>query len=61
MTEQVANRDQHDDVPLALRTAHIKRSTNESTVEVELNLEALADRPAYPGHWRCGRRCPPHG
>jgi len=49
MTEQVANPDQHADAPLALRTAHIKRSTNESTVEVELNLDGSGDAEISTG------------
>ena len=32
MTEQPVNRDLHDDALPALRIAHIKRSTSESTV-----------------------------
>ena len=39
MTEQAARRDQHPDAPSEPRIAHLKRSTHESTVEVELNLD----------------------
>ncbi|MDQ1536403.1 MAG: imidazoleglycerol-phosphate dehydratase [Actinomycetota bacterium] len=40
-----ANRDQnkHADTPLGQRTAHIRRSTHESTVELELNLDGVGD------------------
>ena len=54
MTEQAMQRDQHDQPdrrdavpphgsPAAPRTAHIQRSTDESTVELELNLDGRGD------------------
>jgi len=54
MTEQATQRDQHDQPdrrdavpphgsPAAPRTAHIQRSTDESTVELELNLDGRGD------------------
>jgi len=57
MTEQAMQRDQHDQPdqpdrrdavppnasPAAPRTAHIQRSTDESTVELELNLDGTGD------------------
>lgn len=54
MTEQAMQRDQHDQSdrrdaippnasPAAPRTAHIQRSTDESTVELELNLDGGGD------------------
>lgn len=46
------DRDQHELAPAsayAPRTAHIKRSTNESTVEVELNLDGDGDSEISTG------------
>jgi len=44
MTEQATQRDQHATAhPTANRTAHILRSTHESTVEVELNLDGSGE------------------
>ena len=39
MTEQAGHRSQQTGPPPEPRTAHLKRSTHESTVEVELNLD----------------------
>jgi imidazoleglycerol-phosphate dehydratase len=54
MTEQPVNRDKHEKVSLALhpgepRTAHLSRSTHESTVEVELNLDGSGDSQISTG------------
>ena len=46
MTGQVANRDQAQIEP---RTAHLRRSTRESTVEVELNLDGVGDSQISTG------------
>jgi len=52
--EQAANRDKHEKVSPAVhpgepRTAHVRRSTNESTVEVELNLDGAGDSQISTG------------
>jgi imidazoleglycerol-phosphate dehydratase len=49
MTEQAANRDQHADALAEPRTAHLKRSTHESTVEVELSLDGAGDSQISTG------------
>lgn len=60
MTEQAMQRDQHDQPdrrdavppdasPAAPRTAHIQRSTDESTVELELNLDGRGDSQISTG------------
>jgi imidazoleglycerol-phosphate dehydratase len=50
MTEQAIPRDQHDAAqPTAPRTAHIRRSTHESTVEVELNLDGRGESQIATG------------
>ena len=60
MTEQATPRDQHDQPdqrdtvpphasPTAPRTAHIRRSTHESTVELELNLDGNGDSQISTG------------
>ena len=46
MTGQVANRDHAQVEP---RTAHLRRSTHESTVEVELNLDGVGDSQISTG------------
>ena len=45
MTEQAGNRDRE----VEPRVAHIKRSTHESTVEVELNLDGVGDSEISTG------------
>ncbi len=50
MTEQATQRDQHDSAdPTALRTAHVRRSTHESTVEVELNIDGSGESQISTG------------
>jgi imidazoleglycerol-phosphate dehydratase len=54
MTEQGAHRDEQENVPrtehpATPRTAHIRRSTRESTVEVELNLDGTGDSQISTG------------
>lgn len=50
MTEQATQRDQHNTAHLAApRTAHIRRSTHESTVEIELNLDGRGDSQISTG------------
>ena len=50
MTEQATQRDQHNTAhPTAPRTAHIRRSTHESTVEVELNLDGKGESQISTG------------
>ena len=54
MTEQAAHQDQHENAPgtadpAAPRTAHMRRSTHESTVEVELNLDGVGDSQISTG------------
>jgi imidazoleglycerol-phosphate dehydratase len=50
MTEQGIPRDEHDPVhPTSPRTAHIRRSTHESTVEVELNLDGSGESQIATG------------
>ena len=59
MTEQATQRDQHETFPDAAyiteppaaepRTAHIRRSTQESNVEVELNLDGRGDSQVSTG------------
>jgi len=59
MTDQATQRDQHETGPRAAdstqtrtaepRTAHIRRSTHESTVEVELNLDGSGDSQISTG------------
>ncbi len=61
MTDQATQRDQHETVPRAAatagsrtahaepRTAHIRRSTHESTVDVELNLDGRGDSQISTG------------
>ena len=49
MTEQGVNRDRNDDAYLEPRTAHVKRATHESTVEVELNLDGVGDSQISTG------------
>ena len=39
MTEESLNRERHEDTHVKARTAHVTRSTRESTVEVELSLD----------------------
>jgi len=39
MTEESLNRDRHEGTHVKARTAHVTRSTRESTVEVELSLD----------------------
>jgi len=46
MNEQRAQRDQHENAP---RTAHIRRSTHESTVEVEVNLDGSGESQISTG------------
>jgi imidazoleglycerol-phosphate dehydratase len=48
MNEQVANPDQHE-AHVRPRTAHVRRSTHESTVEVELNLDGAGDSQISTG------------
>jgi len=43
MTELAANQDQHHKVQAPHRTARVRRSTKESTVEVEVNLDGTGD------------------
>jgi len=47
--EQAAHRDQHPAALTEPRTAHLKRSTHESTVEVELNLDGAGDSEISTG------------
>ncbi len=49
MTEQAAQRDQRDQRGTAPRTAHIRRSTHESTVDLELNLDGSGDSQISTG------------
>ena len=49
MSEQAVNRDRRDDAHVEPRTAHLKRSTYESTVEVELNLDGRGDSQISTG------------
>jgi imidazoleglycerol-phosphate dehydratase len=49
MTEQAANRDKYTDALAEPRTAHLKRSTHESTVEVELSLDGAGDSQISTG------------
>ena len=49
MTEQAAQRDQRDQRDTAPRTAHIRRSTHESTVDLELNLDGSGDSQISTG------------
>jgi imidazoleglycerol-phosphate dehydratase len=54
MTEQGAHRDDQENVPrtehpATVRLAHIRRSTRESTVEVELNLDGTGDSQISTG------------
>jgi imidazoleglycerol-phosphate dehydratase len=49
MTEQAAHRSQHPESLAEPRTAHLKRSTHESTVEVELNLDGSGDSEISTG------------
>ena len=50
MTDQATKRDQPDASPSTLRrTAHIRRSTHESTVEVELNLDGTGESQISTG------------
>jgi imidazoleglycerol-phosphate dehydratase len=54
MTDQATQRDQHETVPgtahpSRARTAHIRRSTHESTVDVELNLDGRGDSQISTG------------
>lgn len=49
MTEQAAERDQRDQHDTAPRTAHIRRSTHESTVDLELNLDGSGDSQISTG------------
>jgi len=48
MTEQAANRDQHETRGQP-RTAHVRRSTHESTVEVEINLDGSGNSQISTG------------
>ena len=48
MTEQVADRDQQT-AHMSPRTAHVRRSTQESTVEVELNLDGSGEAQISTG------------
>jgi imidazoleglycerol-phosphate dehydratase len=48
-TDQGASRDQHDSAPAEPRIARVKRSTHESTVEVELNLDGAGDSEISTG------------
>ena len=43
MTELAANQDQHSTVQAPHRTARVRRSTKESVVEVEVNLDGTGD------------------
>ena len=49
MTEQATQRDQQESADPARRTAHIRRSTLESTVEVELNLDGTGESQISTG------------
>lgn len=49
MTEQATQRDQQESADPAQRTAHIRRSTLESTVEVELNLDGTGESQISTG------------
>ena len=49
MTGQAENRDQHDNAHIEPRTAHIRRTTHESTVEVELNLDGTGESQISTG------------
>lgn len=50
MTEQATQRDQHEpDLPTSRRTALVRRSTHESTVEVELNLDGSGESAISTG------------
>ena len=49
MTDQGANRDRDENTHAEPRTARVKRSTNESTVEVELNLDGVGDSEITTG------------
>jgi imidazoleglycerol-phosphate dehydratase len=50
MTEQATQRSQHDTaLPTPPRTAHIRRSTHECTVEVELNLDGMGESQISTG------------
>ena len=50
MTEQATQRDQHATaLPTASRTAHILRSTHESSVEIELNLDGSGESQISTG------------
>ncbi len=49
MTEQATQQDQRDSADPAPRTAHIRRSTHESTVEVELNLDGTGESQISTG------------
>jgi len=48
-SDQGASWDQPDDAPAESRTARVKRSTHESTVEVELNLDGAGDSEISTG------------
>ena len=48
MTEQAANRDQHETHGQP-RTAHVRRSTHESTVEVKINLDGSGNSQISTG------------
>ena len=49
MTEQATQRDQRDSAQPPTRTAHIRRSTHESTVEVDLNLDGTGESQISTG------------
>ena len=49
MTGQVVNLDHNDNAHVEPRTAHLRRSTHESTVEVELNLDGVGDSQISTG------------
>jgi imidazoleglycerol-phosphate dehydratase len=49
MTEQVAHRDEPENAHVEPRTARIRRSTDESTVEIELNLDGMGDSQISTG------------
>ena len=49
MTDQATQRDQQESADPARRTAHIRRSTLESTVEVELNLDGTGESQISTG------------
>jgi imidazoleglycerol-phosphate dehydratase len=49
MTDQATQRDRHESAHVEPRTAHIRRSTHESTVELELNLDGRGDSQISTG------------